>query len=1055
MVLSMLALLIILCGCGKEKPKATVYDLTVNYRKNPMGIEAEPVFSWKMEDKTQGQRQTAYRIVVADSREALEGKQYVWDSGEVVSNCSVAIPYEGSQLNPETRYFWKVYVKDRDGNIIEAAEEACFETGILDGDWDGAQWIYLDREQRETPTSEDKTYIISYSLKMENSASGLIWGADTDCYGEYYLWAFDTRGDVVEFVSSLRSNEEVLVENKYVLDNLGIKKADFVQKEHDVRIEVNETHVKTYLDGIRIAEEEIPLAKAMGLLGIWVDRGAFYAYYDNFFVMDETGREIYREDFTDPEQTIFSPFYIKTVDGWLKASSGVLMVPGGEEPAPMFRKDFCITAEKEIASARLYISAMGIYDAYVNGEKVSDEYFAPGASYYGEEVYYCTYDVTELLQIGDNTLGIILGHGRYNRAKADWGEQIVLCGKLVIRYKDGSEQVVVSDDTWESFGDGPIRRDDLFWGEYYDANKEADGWNMPGFEEENWQPAAVYTGQTVVRTAAENEPVRVIEERSYVSVTEPEEGCFVYDFGQNFNGVCYISVQGEKGQVVTLRYAETLNEEMMSCRDDIVGTVWTENLYTAQNTDYYILKGEEQESFCPRFVCRGFRYVQITGLDEALSKEDITAFVLSTDNERTGWFECSDESVNRLYHNIYSTQISNYVDIPTDCPQRDERLAWTGDAQVFALTGSYNANIYTFMDKYLDALRAGQNADGSVQDIGFLDFSSGGNNGWGDALIVIPWTLYQQYGNVEIIEKNFTAMCAYMDYLVRTSDDFIRNDEGFADHNAVSCSGDAINNTAQCAYAARLLAKMCAVIGETEEAEKYEEIFEKYKRAWQNNYLNEDGSIGEWLPADYTLGLAFGLYPEEMEGAGADKLNIAVEVSGFHMSTGYVSTPFLLPVLCKYGYTNSAYLLLMQDTAPSWNAMFAHGGTTITEGWNTYSEAEDGSYYINGSLNHYALGSVGAWFYTDILGIKQDENHPAFEHFILEPRPGGGLTYASGYYNSMYGRIESAWYVEDSEIVFRFTIPANTSATVTLPDEAYQGMELEAGNYEFRTRKYN
>lgn len=1053
----------ILCGCGKNdvsdvpesESEACLNGLTVNYRENPIGIETEPVFSWKMQDETEGQRQTTYRIVVADSKENLELMQYVWDSGEIDSDCSVAIPYEGSNLQPETRYFWTVYAKDKEGKAIEPAQEAYFETGVLDDDWNGAQWIYLERETEKADISdtEETDYVISCNFKMESSKSGLIWGADTNCYGEYYLWAFDTTGEDVEFVSSLRKNGNVLSENRYVLGSMGISKEDFINKEHYLKIDVDGVHVKTWLDEVQIAKDELPASKEAGLLGFWADRGAYYAYYDNILVVNGEGKEIYSEDFENPEQTIFTPFYTKIDDGWLEASSGILMVPGGEEPAPMFRKDFQTDNEKKIVSARLYISALGIYEAYINGSKVSEEFFAPGASHYSTEAYYRTYDVTELINTGDNALGTVLGYGRYNHVNSEWGDKPALCEKLVIRYEDGSIQTVVSDDTWLAYGEGPIRRSDLFWGEYYDANKEAVNWNLPGFRDVDWQAASIYQEMmTLKKTAAESEPVLPVEERTYISVTEPEEGCFVYDFGQNFNGVCRITVHGEAGEVITMRFAEALNEEMMSCRDDAVGKIWTQNLFTAQNTDYYVLKGAEKETFTPQFTYRGFRYVQITGLDEALSKDDIKAVVLSTGNERTGQFTCSDEKVNTLYNNIYWTQLSNYVDVPTDCPQRDERLAWAGDAQVFALTGSYNANIYSFMDKFLDALRGGQLENGCIQDIAFSDNRWGGNNGWADSIIIITWTLYQQYGNVGIIEENYDAMCAYMDYLVATSENYVREVKGYGDHNAISSSGDDVVNTAQCAYVANLLSKMSGIIGQEEYKEKYDNIFASYRKAWQDNYLNEDGSIGVWNPSDYVLGLAFGLYPEELENAGAEKLNIAVSANSFHISTGYVSTPFLLPVLSKYGYVDSAYQMLMQDSAPSWNAMFVHGGTTLAEGWNTYLEADDGNYIINGSLNHYGLGSVGAWFYTDILGIKRDETAPAYKHFILEPRPGGALTYASGCYDSMYGKIESSWHVEGEETVFQFTIPANTSATVILPGEEYDNMELEAGKYEFRVK---
>lgn len=1055
----------ILGGCGKNDmlntqetaSYAVLDDLTVNYRKNPIGIETDPVFSWKMIDETENQIQTSYRITVADSEESLREGQYVWDSGEVDSDRSVAIVYEGDELKPETKYFWTVYVKDKDGKVIESVQNAYFETGILDDDWGGAQWICLDSETEEQHLSDDceTSYIITLDFKMGNTSSGLIWGADTNCYGEYYLWRFDTRASYVEFAASFMKNGNVISENKYVLDDIGISRESFIQGEHSLKIEVDGIHAKTWLDEIQIAEEELPKLKEAGHVGFWTDRGAYYAYYDNLLIVDNAEREICKEDFEDAENTIFSPFYIKVADGWLEASSGILMDGGGgEEPAPMFRKDFFTENNKKIISARLYISALGIYEMYINGQEVSEEYFAPGASHYGTEVYYRTYDVTGLILSGSNALGAVLGYGRYNHVNTEWGDKPALCEKLVINYDDGSIQTVISDDTWSAFGDGPVRRNDLFWGEYYDANMEQEGWTLPGYYAKDWQKAAIYSeASSLKKTAAESEPVLPVDKLTYITVTEPEEGCFVYDFGQNFNGVCSISVSGDAGDVITLRYAEALNNEMMTCRDDDIGKIWTQNLFTAQNTDYYVLKGDEKETFTPQLTYRGFRYVQVTGLDKALSKDDIKAVVLSTDNERTGYFMCSDEKVNTLYNNIYWTQLSNYVDVPTDCPQRDERLAWTGDAQAFALTGSYNANIYNFMDKFLDALRDGQLENGCIQDIAFADYKWGGNNGWADALIIITWTLYQQYGNKAIIEENYDAMCLYMDYLVESSDNYIRNADGYGDHNAISDSGDDIVNTAQCAYVAKLLSRMSSIIGESNDVKKYEKVFENYKKAWQDNYLNDDGSIGFWYPSDYTLGLAFGLYPEELEASGAEKLNIAVESSDFHVSTGYVSTPFLLPTLSKYGYNDSAYRLLMQDSAPSWNAMFAHGGTTIAEGWNTYLYPEDGSYYINGSLNHCGLGSVGAWLYTDILGIKSDEMYPAFKHFILEPKPGGGMTYASGSYESMYGTIESSWYVEGEETVFKFTIPANTSATVKLPGEGDEDMELAAGKYEFRVEQ--
>lgn len=693
-----------------------------------------------------------------------------------------------------------------------------------------------------------------------------------------------------------------------------------------------------------------------------------------------------------------------------------------------------------------------LYNIYMNGEKVGDEYFSPGQSVYSKEVYYRAYDVTDYVKEGDNAIGVMLGHGRYDRAKATWGDTLAFCGKLVLNYEDGKKQVIVSDSSWMGYADGPIRNDDMFLGEYYDAGFEVDGWTDAEFSEENWRNVSIYEGSKVKLVASDSEPVRCIQELSPVTVTEPVDDVFVYDFGQNMNGMCRIKVKGKPGQVITLRFAEALNEENMSCKDDLVGTIWTQNLYTADNTDYYVLRGTEEEVYEPAFVCRGFRYVQITGIEAALPIEQVTGVVLSSDLQRNGYFECSDANVNRLYQSIYWTQLDNFVDIPVDCPQRDERFGWVGDAQVFAPTAAYNADIYQFMRQYVTALRLGQNADGSYPELAPSISTDGGSNGWSDAGIILVWELYQQYGDITIVEENFDAMCRYMEYLVETSDNFLRVRSDYNDHNAVSTLDDTMCNTAQCAYVANLLTKMCEIVGEEELAKKYQLVAEQYKKAWQENYINEDGSIDCWLQSAYTLGIAFDLYPEGLETAGAACLKSAVEFNDNHLNTGFVATPYLLQTLCDYGYADTAYKVLLQPTYPSWNYMFSHGATTMTEAWNTYYDNGDGTYGINGSLNHYGLGAVGAWLYEDVLGIKQDENNPGFKHFYLEPIVGGGLSYAKGSYESVYGTIVSEWSVEGNELVFRFLIPTNTSATVSLPSVEYQNMELQAGEYEYRVK---
>lgn len=1039
--------IVFLGGCSNTASSCILEDLTVNYRENPIGIDENPVFSWKLKDTTQGQKQTAYQIVVADSRKALDKEEYIWNSGKVESEISVAIPYTGEVLDSESRYYWKVTVWDKDSRKVEAQQEAYFETGITDEDWAGAEWICLQEQAKSTEYEE--RYTMEYDVRMDSASySGFAWGAEKRAYGNHLICAIDTTGEAFDLVISEMDGENTLKSSRFALADCGFAKDLFWGIGHHVRIDVDGTSVSILLDEVLVAQGKLLKPVGIGQVGFWTTRGAFYAYYDNVCVVNHVGDRIYEETFEQNNENIFSPYYSKVVDGWVEASSGYLLTPGGEEPAPMLRTEFEVSSQ--IVSARLYASALGIYDIYMNGQKVGDEYFSPGQSVYTKEVYYRTYDVTDYVKAGDNAIGVMLGHGRYDRAKATWGDTLAFCGKLVLAYEDGREQIIVSDSSWKGYSDGPIRSDDMFLGEYYDARFEVDGWTETDFVEEKWIAVDIYEDSEAKLVAANSEPVRSIEELTPVTVAEPVDDVFVYDFGQNINGNCRINIKGEPGQIITLRFAETINEENMSCKDDEVGTIWTQNLYTAKNTDYYVIQGIEEEVYEPTFVCRGFRYVQITGMEEALPIEQVTGVVLSSDLERSGYFECSDQNVNRLYQSIYWTQLDNFVDVPVDCPQRDERFGWAGDAQVFASTAAYNADIYQFMRQYVTALRLGQNEEGAYPEIAPGLNMAGGSNGWSDAGVILVWELYQQYGDITIIEENFDAMIKYMDYLVKTSDNFVRVRAGYNDHNAVSTLDDTMCNTAQCAYIASLLTKMCEITGKGELAEKYHLIANQYKKVWQDNYIKDDGSIECWLQSAYTLGLAFDLYPEELKSAGAACLKSAVEFNENHLNTGFVATPYLLQTLCDYGYADTAYKVLMQPTYPSWNYMLSHGATTITEAWNTYYDNGDGTYGINGSLNHYGLGSVGAWLYEDVLGIRQDENHPGFKHFYLEPIVGGGLSYAKGSYESVYGTIVSEWRVEGNELVFHFIIPANTSATVTLPDMKYQKMELTAGEYEYR-----
>ena len=1067
-------------GCGdnrtEKKSGTSITRLTTNYAENPLCIDGTPFFSWQMESDIQGASQSAYELYVAESLEALEAGEYLWDSGKIASDVSVSIPYEGTSLSSNTEYVWTVQVWDQNGKEISKPSPASFGTALSEEDWQGAKWIYAGPLAISDTTPFQG--IINYNTVCSDSISGFFFGATDSYYGDYYRVVLDTIEEQAYLRISEMHYETVKAET--VLPVIAKDYVYLKDQPHRVFISVCNGEIEVAVDHNPLGKHKIEGdLLPLGSVGFWTTRGSYYGYYDDLEIYPGTPMEgelspiktssvpVVEEHFENPDVTIFSPYRCPMKDlgvgegDWFVANSGFTITPGSMEPAPIFYKDFQV--EKEVAKARLYASALGTFDIYINNTPVSDGYYAPGQSDYEKEVFYAAYDVTDLLEENaTNSLLSVLGHGRYDRAKSEWGEDLAWIGVLRIDYTDGSTSYITTDDSFLCNTDGPVRNDDMYAGEVYDARKEIPG--MPatfrsGIADAKSIDLSTWTTSSLLPfSGKQKEPVKVpmispfdvcTEKIAPVSITEPVPGTYVCDFGVNITGFCELTGKGTAHEPVILRYAEALNEENLSNADDVPGTVWTQGLFTARNTDYYIPANEESFTYAPRFVYRGFRYVQITGLTEAPTVDSILAMVISANCPQSGTFSCSDEKINKLFSAIYRTQQNNYVDIPTDCPQRDERFGWAGDAQVFAHTADYNANTHLFMKEYLHTLVSERNSQGAFPDMTGC-YDGAGSNGWADAGIILTYELYQQYGDISVLRDHMDAMCEYVDYLVETSDEYIRYMDSYSDHIAESMMSDEMCNTLQCAYAADLLSRMCAAIGDTERSDKYASVYEAYRQAWQNTFMNEDGSVGNWMQSEYVLPLAFRLYPDELEAAGAGFLNISVQSSGYHAQTGYVSTPWILPILCEYGYTDSAYQMILQDTFPSWNYMLTHNNTTMTEAFHALHENEDGTYAILNSLNHYALGSVGQWLYSDVLGIKRDESNPGYKHFLLQPRIHNSLSYAEGSYDSVYGTIHSRWEIsEDGRVTYTCTVPTNTTATLLLPLEGFEAQELEAGSYSF------
>lgn len=1048
----------------KPEEKEGIAKLRVCHLENPLGLdESTPIFSWQMRSTERGSYQTSYRLVVARGEEELKDGEYCWDSGEVFRAESVGISYEGEELEAKTRYFWQVQVTDQKGEKHDS-EIAWFETGLLGEGMEEAKWISAGEEACE-PAFTDTVYDIAYTLEVDDAAASFVFGACEGRYGKMYLCEIENREEAAFFrIRQMNNNMRTLVGE---VDITACRNAE-KNGVFEVEISVQGNRLTADINGTPVANEGLEEVFAieetqLGSIGYFIDRGISYAWLDDIRVKNEAGVMLYEEDFEDAEN-IFTPYYVHTQDGRLRMGSGLMLTYGAQDPAPIFRKEF-ILQDKEIKSARAYMTALGCFELTVNGQAVSQDYFAPGKPAYNKQLTYVTYDVTEYLKRGEaNALGIILLHGWYDRAVGHvdnwnpWGNTNALLGMIEIVYEDGSSEKLITDESFSYTLEGPVREDDIYQGEYYDADYEKTGFDLPGYETDaSWKPAEENRIREeyflIPLYGKMNEPVSQIQTLAPVSVTEPQENVFVYDFGQNFAGICRIKVKGEKGQVITLRYGEAVNEENLINKDDATGTVWTENLLTAEATDYYVLKGEEEgEVFEPKYVFHGFRYLQITGIEEALPVSDVEGIVLSSDLEQTGEFVSSDESLNRYYQNTLWSQKSNFIDNPMDCPQRDERHGWAGDAQIFSLTGSYHMDTYAFYRKYLMDMRSIQNDGGSFPDMAPRNFGTqwdgtGGaasNNCWGDAPVVISWNLYTQFGDRQILEENYDALCRWVNMLVETSDNYIRYWGGYGDHLSEQSTPMDVTDTAWCAKSAELLSRMADILGKTEDAAYYRQIYENYKKAWQEHYVTAEGLTTCDTQTSYVLGLAFGLFPEELEEAAKERLVLLAEYSGYKIATGYAGVASILPVLSDAGLEDVAYKLLLQKEYPSLLYLAEHGATTTWESFFSY-QANGEQYRLDGSLNHYAFGSVAGFVYTDILGIQSDETDPGYHHILLEPKTDEALSYAKGSYESMYGRIESAWEKTESGYRYTFVIPANTSATLTLPAPEEGKLYKESG----------
>ena len=716
---------------------------------------------------------------------------------------------------------------------------------------------------------------------------------------------------------------------------------------------------------------------------------------------------------------------LQSPDNKEKSDPNALVLP----PPPYLRREFLVG--RPVKRAVVYACALGLYELHINGKRVGEDYFTPGWTDYPTRVYYQTYEVTDLIKKGSNAIGAILADGWYagylgfGKKRDHYGNKPRLFVQLEIEYENGHIQKVVTDGTWKA-GYGPLLESDFLMGEIYDGREEMPGWDTSSFDDSSWATVAVTDKSEEIGMVQSypGETVQKILEIKPEKLTEPEEGVYVFDMGQNFAGWVRLKVNGKAGTKVVLRFAEILNPD---------GTIYTENLRAARCTDTYILKGTGKEFWEPQFTFHGFRYVEVTGYPGKPGIDAITGVVVHSAIPLAGSFECSSPMVNQLYSNIVWSQRGNFIEIPTDCPQRDERLGWTGDAQIFIRTATYNMDVSAFFTKWLVDLEDAQSDEGGFPDVAPRKVAMGdGTAAWGDAGVICPWTIYEVYGDKQVIERHYESMKKWISYLKKNSKDLLRPAKGYGDWVSIASNTPKdVIATAYFAYSTRLHSKAAAALGKDDDAEKYEELFEQIKSAFNNAYVSEDGRIKGETQTCYLLGLYFDLLPEDKREPATQHLIEAIRKKDWHLSTGFVGLSYLVPTLADTGHLDIAYRLLNNDTFPSWGYSIKNGATTIWERWDGWTEEKGFQTPGMNSFNHYAFGSIGRWLFGTVAGI--DTDGPGYKRIIIQPRPGGGLDYAKASYNSINGKIVSDWKIKGDTFALNVTIPANTTATVYVP----------------------
>jgi len=750
-------------------------------------------------------------------------------------------------------------------------------------------------------------------------------------------------------------------------------------------------------------------------------------YYWKVLVRDNNKREVVSEELNFFETALLQS------DEW---KANWISFDGGREEnsfrprSVMLRKDFNL--KNSIEKARVYVSGLGNYVLYLNGEKIGNDLLTPGWTDYHKRVQYQVYDITDYVTEGNNAAGILLGNMWWSGGLGWRGAEVYSDGPLKaiaqieVEYKDGSKDLILSDPTWKA-AQSPVTENSLYHGETYDARLEMDGWSKPGFDDSGWNPAETEDMSNIKLSTRISPPIQIMDTITPESVKEVKPGVFVYDMGFNMVGIARLSVSGEAGDTVVMKFAELLHED---------GTVAQENLRSARATDRYILKGDGTESWAPHFTYHGFRYVQIEGFPGEPKKGNLTGLRFYSSASESGQFASSNDLLNNIWANIMNGQKGNMHSVPTDCPQRDERLGWMGDAQIFAPTSAYNMDMAAFYAKWLRDITDSQHETGYVFDVNPAIVVSGPSKaGWGDAVTVVPMVMYDFYKDKRILEENYEGMKAWVEYMRQKSIDHIyrwsENEgewEGYGDWIAVVKSPVQPISAAYYYYSTKLLSKAAGILENTNDQQFYSALSDSIRQAFHKRFF--DSELLNYPSGTQTanlLPLNFSLTPEEHKDKVAKNIIDDVRERGNHPSTGFLGTAYLLPTLSRFGEHQLAYETAINEDYPSWGYMVKNGATSMWELWNSDTEPPD---RMN-SRNHFALGSVGEWYYSHLAGIRPLE--PGFRKIKISPLPADGLDWVQSTYHSACGPVKSSWSKDGEAFHMDIEIPANTMAEVVIP----------------------